>query len=464
MGPTPIGSCGPDLGGAVRGLPGRSRGGPGLPPALEPRFGMIPIQAYGLSPGVFSKTQEKSTTTQYQSRTYEGPSRSAINMHSGCIRKQPASTATTAAEATALPCPMAFHAGAWQHRPIVAARNEHGEESLLADYPMDNAMASLVRENQVLRERIAYLESCCCRGTASKSMDIGSAIQEPQAKPLETALRPRINPPSTATVTNSPTDSTYPRAREIRSFTRDARALGHGHGARAIASLASIDASSSHQLGPRHPLQHHEADGGLIPGRCIQHRSSLLPTPKTLLNPVQPRMAQTSAPQQGLPGGSQCPKGQQTNWKSDSNGDVWTGVQLRCQTDTEDVLSCPRSVYSLRSGAFFWGERISDANGNRTLRDQHRHDAPATTVGNDAAFIESRCSGKRRYSIWSDEEERIFKQAYAIHGCKWNRIKAYLPGKSRQQVQSHGAYLIKRGVIKKFNSRRWTRHERGEAA
>jgi hypothetical protein len=70
----------------------------------------------------------------------------------------------------------------------------------------------------------------------------------------------------------------------------------------------------------------------------------------------------------------------------------------------------------------------------------------------------------RRHSVWSEEEDCMFRRAYATFGCKWNRIKSFLPNKTRQQVQSHGTYLIKRGVIRKFNSRSWTRRQPSEAA
>ncbi|KAK4534014.1 hypothetical protein CDCA_CDCA01G0039 [Cyanidium caldarium] len=64
---------------------------------------------------------------------------------------------------------------------------------------------------------------------------------------------------------------------------------------------------------------------------------------------------------------------------------------------------------------------------------------------------------RRRFSVWSDEEERIFLAAYQQCGCKWKRIQRWLPRKTRQQIQSHGAYLIRQGLISKFNSRRWTK-------
>ena len=71
---------------------------------------------------------------------------------------------------------------------------------------------------------------------------------------------------------------------------------------------------------------------------------------------------------------------------------------------------------------------------------------------------------RRRFSVWSDEEERIFLTAYQQCGCKWKRIQRWLPRKTRQQIQSHGAYLIRQGLISKFNSRRWTKHRASGAA
>lgn len=64
---------------------------------------------------------------------------------------------------------------------------------------------------------------------------------------------------------------------------------------------------------------------------------------------------------------------------------------------------------------------------------------------------------RRRFSVWTEDEERIFFDAYKVFGCKWKKIQESLPCKTRQQIQSHGSYLIKQGILTKFNSRNWTR-------
>ena len=74
-------------------------------------------------------------------------------------------------------------------------------------------------------------------------------------------------------------------------------------------------------------------------------------------------------------------------------------------------------------------------------------------------------TGRRKYrrrkpSVWTPKEEASFMNAYNIHGCRWKSIQEMLPHKTRQQIQSHGSYLIKQGRIKKFNSRRWRRRKR----
>lgn len=72
-----------------------------------------------------------------------------------------------------------------------------------------------------------------------------------------------------------------------------------------------------------------------------------------------------------------------------------------------------------------------------------------------------RKKGRTRAPAWTQEEEVIFMQAYAKHGCRWKLFQDSLPGRSRRQIQSHGSYLIRQGKLLKKNSRPWQRRKPG---
>ncbi|KAK4524553.1 hypothetical protein GAYE_SCF04G2454 [Galdieria yellowstonensis] len=58
--------------------------------------------------------------------------------------------------------------------------------------------------------------------------------------------------------------------------------------------------------------------------------------------------------------------------------------------------------------------------------------------------------GKGRTSnLWTPEEDALFVKAFKQYGTKWKRIQKVLPNKSRQQIQSHGAYLLRLGKLNK---------------
>jgi len=74
----------------------------------------------------------------------------------------------------------------------------------------------------------------------------------------------------------------------------------------------------------------------------------------------------------------------------------------------------------------------------------------------DSAPDRKRKSGTRRNALWSAEDDEKFTQAYNTYGKSWKSIHECLPDKTREQVQSHGQYLIRIGKLEdvKGNSKR----------
>ncbi|GJQ11754.1 hypothetical protein GpartN1_g3545.t1 [Galdieria partita] len=73
-----------------------------------------------------------------------------------------------------------------------------------------------------------------------------------------------------------------------------------------------------------------------------------------------------------------------------------------------------------------------------------------TNTGNEG--VESK---RGRHSIWKPEEERLFDEGFHRYGCRWKLIQEnLLPQKSRQQIQSHGTYLLRQGRLRKHQAGR----------
>lgn len=74
----------------------------------------------------------------------------------------------------------------------------------------------------------------------------------------------------------------------------------------------------------------------------------------------------------------------------------------------------------------------------------------------DSAPERKRKSGTRRNALWSVEDDEKFTQAYNMFGKSWKSIHECLPDKTREQVQSHGQYLIRIGKLEdvKGNAKR----------
>ncbi|GJQ09713.1 hypothetical protein GpartN1_g1504.t1 [Galdieria partita] len=57
--------------------------------------------------------------------------------------------------------------------------------------------------------------------------------------------------------------------------------------------------------------------------------------------------------------------------------------------------------------------------------------------------------GKGRSNLWTPKEDALFMKAFKQYGTKWKQIQKVLPNKSRRQIQSHGAYLLRLGKLNK---------------
>jgi len=55
--------------------------------------------------------------------------------------------------------------------------------------------------------------------------------------------------------------------------------------------------------------------------------------------------------------------------------------------------------------------------------------------------------GTRRNALWSTEDDELFSKVYNVYGKSWKTIHNFLPNKTREQVQSHGQYLIRIGKL-----------------
>jgi hypothetical protein len=58
----------------------------------------------------------------------------------------------------------------------------------------------------------------------------------------------------------------------------------------------------------------------------------------------------------------------------------------------------------------------------------------------------------RRNTLWSAEDDELFTKVYNVYGKSWKTIHNFMPGKTREQVQSHGQYLIRIGKLEDIKS------------
>eukprot|EP01113_Clastostelium_recurvatum_P043923 TRINITY_DN7344_c0_g1_i1.p1 TRINITY_DN7344_c0_g1~~TRINITY_DN7344_c0_g1_i1.p1 ORF type:complete len:480 (+),score=99.98 TRINITY_DN7344_c0_g1_i1:214-1653(+) len=59
-------------------------------------------------------------------------------------------------------------------------------------------------------------------------------------------------------------------------------------------------------------------------------------------------------------------------------------------------------------------------------------------------------SGKkklRRNALWTESDDEEFTRLYTQHGKSWKTIHSFMPSKTREQIQSHGQYLIRVGKL-----------------
>ncbi|EFA84599.1 myb domain-containing protein [Heterostelium album PN500] len=75
--------------------------------------------------------------------------------------------------------------------------------------------------------------------------------------------------------------------------------------------------------------------------------------------------------------------------------------------------------------------------------------------------LKRRRTGSRKNTLWSAEDDETFAKAYNKYGKSWKTIHSLLPGKTREQVQSHGQYLIRIGKLEDLHKDgRRTRHQK----
>jgi hypothetical protein len=65
---------------------------------------------------------------------------------------------------------------------------------------------------------------------------------------------------------------------------------------------------------------------------------------------------------------------------------------------------------------------------------------------------EKRKKGPRRNALWSAEDDELFTKVYNVYGKSWKTIHTFMPDKTREQVQSHGQYLIRIGKLEDIKS------------
>jgi len=54
---------------------------------------------------------------------------------------------------------------------------------------------------------------------------------------------------------------------------------------------------------------------------------------------------------------------------------------------------------------------------------------------------------RRQNAVWTPEEDELFIQTYKRYGKSWKAIHSVMQGKTREQVQSHGQYMIRTGKL-----------------
>ncbi|GAM19098.1 hypothetical protein SAMD00019534_022730 [Acytostelium subglobosum LB1] len=101
---------------------------------------------------------------------------------------------------------------------------------------------------------------------------------------------------------------------------------------------------------------------------------------------------------------------------------------------------------------------------DESVNELKRKGGDDTKSGGEGAPIKKRKTGSRRNTLWSVEDDETFAKAYNKHGKSWKTIHSLLPGKTREQVQSHGQYLIRIGKLADLHKDgRRTRHQKSSS-
>jgi len=68
---------------------------------------------------------------------------------------------------------------------------------------------------------------------------------------------------------------------------------------------------------------------------------------------------------------------------------------------------------------------------------------------------------RRQNAVWTPEEDELFIQAYKRHGKSWKAIHSLIQSKTREQVQSHGQYMIRTGKLEDIKPQK-SKQKKGE--
>ncbi|KAF6005107.1 hypothetical protein F1559_000579 [Cyanidiococcus yangmingshanensis] len=418
-----------------------------------------------LSMSALSRHQGNELTGGLQPGAIAFPCRPGHGPYLGCRGKPPVPIATIAMESGMMSCPGSSHPTTWRHAPLVVG-DRLREESISPKRSMESAVVALLQENRVLRERIQYLESRPCRCTILDVACEGVAPQDPEPKSLAVSSSESATFHAQGLGAVPKTAMAQPDEPSRPSFVgKEMDDLPSACVPGEAPALSSMDAGRVHRSGMQWTPPGHKADGGFELGYLTPTRDAQVSDSTGANVPMEPKIERFGGnPRNSFDAQAQWLY-QQACSEEDRSMAAPGGLIAGRTRFGSDPHCCARCAPDASTGSAFLNARPPDAKAIHSLPNTPPRDASQTPVHGEQSSRASRSdTTRRRYSIWSDEEERIFYDAYARYGCKWNRIKVFLPRKTRQQVQSHGAYLIKRGVIKKFNSRRWTRHERAEAA
>eukprot|EP01098_Paradermamoeba_levis_P005935 TRINITY_DN2474_c0_g1_i1.p1 TRINITY_DN2474_c0_g1~~TRINITY_DN2474_c0_g1_i1.p1 ORF type:complete len:386 (+),score=129.76 TRINITY_DN2474_c0_g1_i1:130-1158(+) len=88
---------------------------------------------------------------------------------------------------------------------------------------------------------------------------------------------------------------------------------------------------------------------------------------------------------------------------------------------------------------------ITTPNGNNDPDTRSKRKTEATPVV--LSKVQKKQKKFTRTTVWTDEEEKIFAQAFTTYGKRWKFFCPSLPGKTRGQIQSHGKYLLQIGKL-----------------